>query len=154
MGYHVHTHFIVPGGGISANGKRWLPAQSDYLMPEKAVAKILRAKFRDALKKHPDLFKQVPKKVWRTNWVVNIKSVGKGESVLKYLTPYIFRIAISNKRIIGFENRKVTFTYKDAKGKGHSQTLDEVCVTNTATATTHAKTAAVRSAEMTTLHAG
>ena len=57
MGYHVHAHFIVPGGGISTDGKRWLPAQRDYLMPESAVAKILRAKFRDALKK-TELFSQ------------------------------------------------------------------------------------------------
>jgi len=51
MGYHVHTHFIVPGGGVSTDSKHWLPAQRDYLMPERAVAKILRATFRDALKK-------------------------------------------------------------------------------------------------------
>lgn len=124
MGYHLHAHFIVPGGGLSPDGKRWLPAQRDYLMPEKAVAKILRAKFRDALKKHPDLYKQVSNKVWRTDWVVNIKAVGKGKSALKYLTPYIFRVAISNKRIIRFEDGKVTFIYKDSKGKWHSPTLD------------------------------
>lgn len=124
MGYHVHAHFIVPGGGISDDGKRWLPAQRDYLMPEKAVAKIFRAKFRDALKKTPKLFKQVPKKVWRTDGVVNIKPVGKGKTALKYLAPYIFRVAISNKRIVRFQNDKVTFTYKDSKGQRHSQTLD------------------------------
>jgi len=42
MGFHVHAHFIVPGGGISPDGNRWLPAQRDHLMPEKAVANILR----------------------------------------------------------------------------------------------------------------
>ncbi|MFB3078410.1 MAG: transposase, partial [Lysobacterales bacterium] len=95
MRYHVHTHFIVPGGGISPDGKHWLPVQRDYLMPERALAKILRAKFRDALKKHPDVFMQIPKKVWRTDWVVNIKSVGKGRKALEYLARYIFRVAIS-----------------------------------------------------------
>ena len=124
MGYHVHTHFIVPGGGVSTDSKRWLPAQRDYLMPERAVAKILRAKFRDALKKHPEVFKQVSQKVWRTDWVVNIKSVGKGRKALEYLARYIFRVAISNKRIIGFKDGKVTFTYKDSKGKWHQQTLE------------------------------
>ena len=63
-------------------------------------------------------------KVWRTDWVVNIKSVGKGRKALEYLARYIFRVAISNKRIIRFEDGKVTFTYKDAKGKWHSPTLD------------------------------
>lgn len=124
MGYHVHAHFIVPGGGISPDGKRWLPAQRDFLMPERAVAKILRAKFRDALKKHPDVFKQIPKKVWRTDWVVDIEPVGKGTSALKYLAPYIFRVAISNKRIVRFKDRKVTFRYQDNKGKWHTPTLE------------------------------
>jgi hypothetical protein len=124
MGSHVHTHFIVPGGGISTDGKRWLSAQRDYLMPERAVAKILRAKFRDELKKHPEVLGQVSQKVWRTDWVVNIKSVGKGRKALEYLARYIFRVAISNKRIIGFKDGKVTFTYKDSKGKWHQQTLE------------------------------
>jgi len=124
MGYHVHAHFIVPGGGISPDGQRWLPAQRDYLMPEKAVAIILRAKFRDALKKRPTLFNQVPKKVWRTNWIVDVEPVGKGRSALKYLAPYIFRIAISNKRIVRLRDGQVTFRYQDNKGKWHTPTLD------------------------------
>ncbi len=123
MGYHVHAHFIVPGGGISPDAKRWLTAQRDYLMPEKAVATILRAKFRDALKKVPELFGQIPKKVWRTDWVVDIEPVGKGQSVLKYLVPYIFRVAISNSRIQAFQNGNVTFRYQDNKGKWHRMTM-------------------------------
>jgi hypothetical protein len=123
MRYHPHGHFIVPGGGISADGKRWLPAQRDYLMPERALAKIFRAKFRDALKK-TELFDQVPKAVWRRDWVVNIKSVGNGKSALKYLVRYLFRGPISNKRIVRFKDDKVTFTYKDSKGKCRRQTLE------------------------------
>jgi len=122
MGYHVHAHFIVPGGGISTDGKRWLPAQRDYLMPEKALAKIFRAKFRDALKK-TDLFDQVPSKVWRTDWVVDIEPVGRGKSALKYLAPYVFRVAISNKRIVDFQDGKVTFKYQDNQGEWHKETL-------------------------------
>ena len=124
MRYHVHAHFIVPGGGISTDGKRWLPPQRDYLMPERAVAKILRAKFRDALKKHPELFNQVPKKVWRTDWVVNIKAVGKGNKALEYMARYIFRVAISNSRIEVFQNGRVTFRYQDNKGNCHRPTLE------------------------------
>jgi hypothetical protein len=123
MGYHVHAHFIVPGGGVSPDGQRWLPAQRDYLMPEKAVATILRGKFRDALKKTPELFNQVPKKVWCTDWVIDIEPVGKGKSALKYLAPYIFRIAISNKRIVRFKDGQVTFRYQDNKGRWHTPTL-------------------------------
>jgi hypothetical protein len=130
MGYHVHAHFIVPGGGISADGKRWLPAQRVFLMPEKAVATIFRAKFRDALKKlslsetrGAELYEQIPEKVWHSDWVVDIRPVGKGRSALKYLAPYIFRIAISNKRIIGFQEDKVRFTFQDNKGTWHKETL-------------------------------
>jgi len=123
MDYHVHAHFIVPGGGLSPDGKHWLPAQRDFLMPNRAVANILRAKLRDALKKHADLFELVPEKVWHTDWVVDVEPVGKGRSALKYLAPYIFRIAISNKRIIEFDDDKVSFTYQDNKGKWHKETL-------------------------------
>jgi hypothetical protein len=130
MDYHVHAHFIVPGGGLSSDGKRWLPAQRDFLMPGKAVANILRAKFRDALKKlalseaeGADLFELVPEKVWHTDWVVDVEPVGKGRSALKYLAPYIFRIAISNKRIVEFAEDKVSFVYKDNKGTWHKETL-------------------------------
>jgi hypothetical protein len=123
MGYHVHAHFIVPGGGISEDGKRWLPAQRDFLMPEKAVAKIFRAKFRDALKK-TELYAQVPQKVWQRDWVVDIEPVGKGKAALKYLTPYIFRVAISNQRIEDFQDGKVTFRYQDNNGKWHRPILE------------------------------
>jgi hypothetical protein len=123
MGYHLHAHFIVPGGGISDDGKSWLSAQRNYLMPEKALAEIFKAKFRDALKK-TELFNQVPQKVWKRDWVVNIKPVGKGKTALKYLAPYIFRVAISNRRIIGFKNDKVTFSYKDSKNNWHQEILE------------------------------
>jgi hypothetical protein len=124
MLYHVHTHFIVPGGGLSQDGKRWLPAQRDYLMPERALATIIRAKFRDALKKSPELFNQLPRKVWHTDWVVDIEPVGKGKAALKYLAPYIFRVAISNKRILRFKNGRVTFSYQDNKRRWHTRNLD------------------------------
>jgi len=125
MGFHPHAHFVVPGGGISPDGKRWFTAQRDYLMPEKAPAKIFRAKFRDALEEaDPELFTQVPKTAWRKNWVIDILPVGTGKTALKYLAPYIFRIAISNKRIIRFEKDQVTFRYQDNKGKWHTKTLE------------------------------
>ena len=59
MGDHLHAHFIVPGD-ISPDGRRWLPAQRNFLMPNKAVARLLRGRFRDALKE-TEFFDQVPK---------------------------------------------------------------------------------------------
>ena len=124
MHFHPHAHFIVPGGGISPDGEKWLPAQRDFLMPQAAVAKIFRAKFRDALKQEaPELFKQVSPEVWKTRWVVDIRPVGKGKTALKYLAPYIFRIALSNKRIVRFQDGRVTFRYQDNQGVWHTKTL-------------------------------
>lgn len=124
MHYHPHVHFIVTGGGISADEQTWLPAQHDFLMPYRAVAKIFRAKFRDALKKEaPELFMQVSPETWKTRWVVDLRPIGKGQTALKYLAPYIFRVAISNKRIVRFKNGLVTFRYQDNKGAWHCQTL-------------------------------
>lgn len=73
--YHPHVHFIVTGGGLAPDGSKWLPIQRDYLMPARALARIFRAKFRDALKK-TDLFDQVSAEVWRKDWVIDIQQVG------------------------------------------------------------------------------
>ena len=124
MRFHPHVHFIVTGGGIAPDGKRGLPAQRDYLMPHRAVAMIFRAKFRDELKKEaPELFKQVSAQLWKRRWVVDTRPVGKGKTALKYLVPYIFRVAISNKRIVSFKDGHVTFRYQDNKGKWQTKTL-------------------------------
>jgi hypothetical protein len=125
LNYHPHVHYLVPGGALTIDNKSWRFSQKKFLMPEGALAKIFRGKFRDALKKaDPTLFAQVPKKAWRKKWVIDTRPVGTGKTALKYLTPYIFRIAISNKRIIKFENDRVTFFYQDNKGKRHTMTLD------------------------------
>ena len=109
--YHPHVHYLVPAGGIDQDGK-WRPARKNYFLPTKALARIFRAKFRDGLKKS-DLFDEVPAQVWKQEWVIHSKAVGTGSAVLKYLAPYVFRVAISNKRIVKLENGKVTFLYKD-----------------------------------------
>jgi hypothetical protein len=122
--YHPHVHFIVTGGGVQEEGKTWLPLQRDYLMPHRALAKIFRGKFHHALKKEaPELFHQAPRQVWKTPWVVDIRPVGKGDTALKYLAPYIFRVAISNKRIVAFQDGRVSFRYQDNKGAWHIKTL-------------------------------
>jgi hypothetical protein len=117
LGYHPHIHYIVPGGGLSPAGK-WREAKHDYLMPEKALAIIFRAKFRDGLKAL-GLYDQVPNAVWQKNWVVDIEPVGSGQEALKYLTPYIFRVAISNKNILKVTDQDVMFRYRDRKQPGY-----------------------------------
>ena len=117
LAYHPHLHFIVAGGGLSQDGARWRPARGTFLVPVVAVSKIFRAKFRDALKKKPDLYAQAPADVWRMDWVVHCEPVGNGRHALRYLAPYIFRIAISNRRLVNMEAGRVTFRYRDGETK-------------------------------------
>lgn len=111
LSYHPHVHYLVPAGGLSADGDRWMPARHNFLVPVKALSKLFRAKFRDALKK-VDLFAQVPKEAWLDDWVVHCQPVGNGIAALRYLAPYIFRVAISNKRILRVTDERVTFRYR------------------------------------------
>jgi hypothetical protein len=111
LSYHPHLHYLVPGGGWAADGEIWLPARKNFLLPVKALSRIVRAKFRDALRQTP-LFDLVSSSVWRKAWVVHCQPVGNGLMALKYLAPYIFRVAISNHRILQLAEGKVTFRYR------------------------------------------
>ncbi len=121
LSYHPHVHYLVPAGGLKADGQTlraeaqpeaWLTTRKNFLFPVKALSKLFRAKFRDALRKH-DCFDNVPAAVWRQVWVVHCQPVGNGEGALKYLALYIFRVAIRNKRILKLADGKVTFCFKD-----------------------------------------
>jgi len=121
--YHPHVHYLVPCGGLSADGKAWLPGKPDFLLPVKALGKIFQAKFRTALAK-TDYFDQIPTTVWQQDWVVHAKPVGDGRTALKYLAAYVFRVAISNQRILKLENGQVTFRYQDTRtGKRKLRTV-------------------------------
>jgi hypothetical protein len=111
LSYHPHVHILVPAGGLSADSRQWLPAQRGFLIPVRALSRLFRAKFRDALKK-AGLIDQVPAAAWRQDWVVHCQPVGKGIGALKYLAPYIFRVAINNHRILKVAGGKVTFRYR------------------------------------------
>ncbi len=110
--YHPHIHFIVTGGGLSADG-RWLSSRPDFLLPVKALSPIFRAKFRDQLKKSA-LFAQVDQLAWKKKWVVHSLPVGSGAAAFKYLAPYIFRVALSNHRLCSLHHGQVTFSFKDS----------------------------------------
>ena len=121
--YHPHVHYLVPAGGLAAEGPGWRPARKNFLLPVKALSRIFRAKFRDALRQSP-LFAQVPHTVWEQAWVVHCQPVGNGQQAFKYLAPYIFRVALSNNRILNMEDGQVTFRYRDAAtGQGKLCTL-------------------------------
>ena len=113
--YHPHVHFLVPGGALSADHSTWLPARADFLVPATALSPIFRAKFRDALSQHRDLFNSVPKTTWAKDWVVHLKAVGSGQHALAYLARYVFRVALCNSRLVKLENNHLTFSYREAK---------------------------------------
>jgi len=108
--YHPHVHYLVPAGGLTEQGE-WQATSHNFLVPVKALSRIFRAKFRDALQQ-TDWFDSIPANVWRDEWVVHCKPVGNGTAALKYLAPYIFRVALSNRRILRIANDKVAFRFR------------------------------------------
>ena len=123
--YHPHLHFIVPAGGLSTDRTRWLPAGNDFYLPVRALSKIFRAKFRDQMKSQ-NLVRQIAPEVWQIAWNVNCQPVGDSEATLKYLAPYIFRVAISDARIICVKGRSVTFSYRKKESNRLRQTTLDV----------------------------
>ena len=126
--FHPHSHFIVPGGAFDVVRNEWKSSHHAFLIPVKALSKIFRAKLRDHLKaSDPELFKSIPKAVWKKEFVTHSEPVGKGESALKYLSNYVYRIAISNNRIVKYEKGLVTFRYKESDtNEIKSQTISAI----------------------------
>jgi len=127
LAFHPHIHYLVPAGGLSP-ARVWRPARwANYLFPVKALSKLVRGKFRQALRQ-AGLERQVPAQVWRQAWVVHCKFVGDGQAVLKYLAPYVFHVAISNRRLLALEdhgdlaNSRLTFRYRTS-GTGEDKTM-------------------------------
>lgn len=116
--YHPHIHYIIPGLGIDQDKQKLRLAKEWFLAHVKALSRIFRAKFRDALNK-TEWFDQVPVEVWQQEWVVHIQPVGRGEAALKYLATYLFRVAISNKNILSSQNGQVSFGYKEGATSTH-----------------------------------
>jgi hypothetical protein len=110
--YHPHVHCLVTGGGVSGDGRHWHPARNAFLVPVRALAKLVRGKLRAALSKRlPGLV--LPNAAWSKPWVVHCTAWGKGEeAVLRYLARYVFRIAITNSRIAGLDETGVSIRHK------------------------------------------
>ncbi len=111
LAYHPHIHYLVPGGAWKDTEKRWVPARQDFLLPVRALSRVFRGKLRQALR-DTDCYAYIPAKVWQQDWVVHCEGVGSGLNALKYLAPYIFRVALSNNRLLKLEGDRVTFRYR------------------------------------------
>ena len=122
---HPHIHCVVPAGGFSLDGRRWLRARhKKFFLPRRVLARYFRRRFldllREALRDDPAFRSRVEhaedllSRAARNEWVVFAKRpFGGPEQVLSYLAAYTHRIAISNRRIIGFDGDHVRFLYKD-----------------------------------------
>ena len=134
--YHPHIHMIVPGGGISLGGQRWVPSRARFLMPVRVLAKLFRRLFLTKLQElhatgrlqfFGDQLRLRDRRAFLSHlaplrnkrWVVYAKPPFSGpKAVLAYLSRYTHRVAISNRRLIAFDNTSVTFRYKDYRRDG------------------------------------
>jgi hypothetical protein len=128
---HPHVHVIVPGGGLSADGTRWIACAPGFFLPVKVLSRVFRGKLLDFLKTEltrsdltwrgslaaladPSHMSRFLSSLYATEWVVYSQPpVGGPEIVLKYLARYTYRVAISNDRIESIADGQITFRYKD-----------------------------------------
>ena len=82
--------------------------QTGLLHPRKTSGPFDQRQIQSCCKK-AGLYDLIPKKVWKKDWVCDVKAVGNGEAVLKYLAPYVYRVAISDRNIMNVRNDRVTF---------------------------------------------
>ncbi len=122
---HPHVHCIIPGGGLSPDGSRWISCRPGFFLPVRVLSRVFRGKFIDLLKRaradgkligaaDDSTFDRLIDASVRHDWVVYAKPpFGGPQQVLKYLARYTHRIAISNRRLVSMDDQSVTFRWKD-----------------------------------------
>jgi putative transposase len=138
---HPHLHCVVPGGGISPDGSRWIPCRESFFLPVRVLSRLFREKFLRSLGTafrngnlrfsgelgnlaDPSAFRALCQQVARSEWVVYAKPpFGGPQRVLKYLARYTHRVAISNHRLRSLENGSVSFDWKDYKHRNRTSTM-------------------------------
>ncbi|EPJ47598.1 MAG: putative transposase [Osedax symbiont Rs1] len=132
--HHPHVHGIVPGGGLSLDGERWIQCRSGYFLPVRVLSRLFRRLYLQklgelhaqlqffgeysALSKE-DTFREWLKPLKRIEWVVYAKKPFAGpKAVLAYLSRYTHRVAIANSRLVSADAETVSFRWKDYRLKG------------------------------------
>ena len=125
--FHPHLHTIVPGAGIDKCGQVVTVKNGNFLVPQKVLRTLFRARFRDALstlaKEHPDL--AIDPSIWKKDWGVHLQPFGDGENIIKYLGRYVCRTAIGDARILKISDTHVTFRWTD-RAHGNAQRTETV----------------------------
>ena len=139
--HHAHIHYIVPAGGLSLDGSRWIDSSRRFFLPVKALSKIFRDIFCDQLRElfqhdrlqfhgsvrqlaSPDTFSHFLWQLSQKDWVVYAKPpFGGADQVLSYLARYTHRVAISNHRLVAFENQRVSFRWRDYAHGGKNKVM-------------------------------
>ncbi len=117
--FHPHVHYIVPGGFLSEDQRRWIRLQDPkFLLPQRVLSRRCRHLFRRALQARPELLARVPAAVWQKEWIVNTQPVGSGQKALGYLGAYVQRTALSSQRLVKEENGRTTFQYRSSDTGG------------------------------------
>src|SRR5271156_4351400 len=129
--HHPHVHCVVPGGGLVLDGTRWVATSSRFFLPVRVLSRVFRGKFTTELKQlllqgklqfhgslqelaAPERFQRFLGQLFLKDWVVYAKPpFGGAEHVLNYLARYTHRVAISNHRLVAFENDHVSFRWRD-----------------------------------------
>jgi hypothetical protein len=137
--HHPHVHGIVPGGGISADGERWVACRPGFFLPVRVLARLFRRLFLEELEhihragrlrflgEHAALadsaaFVRFLAPLRTCDWVVYAKRPFAGpQAVLAYLSRYTHRVAISNSRLLAMDERGVRFRWKDYRSKGRTR---------------------------------
>jgi len=137
--HHPHVHGIVPGGGLALDAERWVPCKPGFFLPVRVLSRLFRRRFLEELAAahgrgqlrffgeyagltDPDAFAQWLTPLRQCEWVVYAKRPFAGPAaVLAYLSRYTHRVAISNRRLLTFDERGVTFRWKDYRAEGRTR---------------------------------
>jgi len=139
--FHPHLHCVVPGGGLSPDGQRWISCRPNFFLPVKVLSCLFRRLFLESLQMafdsgklrfcgdlerlgEPAAFAQHCADLKERDWVVYAKRPFAGaQQVLDYVGRYTHRVAISNHRLLDIENNRVSFQWKDYRSGGDVKTM-------------------------------
>jgi hypothetical protein len=137
--HHPHAHIIVPGGGVSPDGERWIACRLGFFLPVPVLSRLFRRLFLEWLNAayqagrlqffadqaalaQPAAFQTFLAALGKVEWVVYAKrAFGGPDAVLAYLSRYTHRTAIANSRLVAFDGERVTFKWKDYRAKGDAR---------------------------------